>query len=462
MPIRWRLTIWFSLILFAILFFSGTVLYVLLENYLRNAVDNNLKTNTAHVHGMFLLDNDPQALDFDMIHSRLPPVNEFASPGIYIQIIDDSGNIVVKSDNLGTQVLPVSPSLIASGFGGNATIGTVAAGDNVRTRMMVTALVLKDQTMLLEIAQSLKPIEETMKNVRVALLGGISLALILSVLLGAFLVRRALSPVEKITRTASGIGGSSDLSRRVGYTGPADEVGRLATTFDKMIARLHRVFESQKDFVADASHELRTPLTVIRGNVDLLEKNMSEADRRESLQAIKTEANRMSSIVGDLLLLAEIEAGRGQLQEKVSLKKLVLEELERAKSLAGNHQITTGCLENIAVTGDAYRLKQLLGNLVSNAIKYTPDGGTISISLFQDGGWARLEVKDTGIGIPPEHLPRVFDRFYRVDKARSRAGGGTGLGLAIVKEIAEQHGGRVDAKSTPGKGSIFTVWLKIP
>jgi len=150
MPIRWRLTIWFSLILFAILFFSGTVLYVLLENYLRNAVDNNLKTNTAHVHGMFLLDNDPQALDFDMIHSRLPPVNEFASPGIYIQIIDDSGNIVVKSDNLGTQVLPVSPSLIASGFGGNATIGTVAAGDNVRIRMMVTPLVLKDQTMLLE------------------------------------------------------------------------------------------------------------------------------------------------------------------------------------------------------------------------------------------------------------------------------------------------------------------------
>lgn len=460
MPIRWRLTLWFSIILFAILVLSGAVLYALLGNYLHNAVDNNLEANTAHVHGMFLTDNNPQTMDFNMIHSRLPPVNEFASPGIYIQIIDSNSNIIVKSDNLGTQVLPVSPPLIARGFGGSAIIDTVAAGDNVDIRIMITPLLINNQTMLLEIAQSLRPIEDTMNNVRVALLGGISLALILSVLLGAFLVRRALAPVEKITRTASTIGISSDLSQRVGYTGPTDEIGRLATTFDRMIARLHRVFESQKDFVADASHELRTPLTVIRGNVDLLERNMNEEDRRESLRAIKAEANRMSNVVGDLLMLAEIEAGKGETQEKVSLKRLVSEELERAQSLAGNRKIISGRLENIIINGDAYRLKQLLGNLVSNAIKYTPEGGTITISLFQEGEWARLEVKDTGIGIPPEHLSRVFDRFYRVDKARSRAGGGTGLGLAIVKEIAEQHGGKVTAKSELGKGSIFTVWLK--
>lgn len=460
MPIRWRLTLWFSIILFAILVLSGAVLYALLGNYLHNVVDNNLEANAAHVHGMFLTDNNPQTMDFNMIHSRLPPVNEFASPGIYIQIIDSSSNIVVKSDNLGTQVLPVSPLLIAKGFGDNAAIGTVAAGDNVKIRIMVTPLLLNNQTMLLEIAQSLKPIEDTLNNVRVALLGGISLALVLSVLLGAFLVRRALTPVEKITKTASSIGVSSDLSQRVGYTGPADEIGRLATTFDRMIARLHRAFESQRDFVADASHELRTPLTVIRGNVDLLEKNMGDEDRRESMRAIKAEASRMSNIVGDLRLLAEIEAGKGETQEKVSLKRLVSEELERARYLAGNRNITIGRLENVTITGDAYRLKQLLGNLVSNAIKYTPGDGTIAISLLQDGEWARLEVKDTGIGIPPEHLPRVFDRFYRVDKARSRAGGGTGLGLAIVKEIAEQHGGKVMAKSEPGKGSTFTVWLK--
>lgn len=461
MPIRWRLTLWFSLILFAILVLSGAVLYTLLVSYLNNTVDNNLEAYTARVHGMFLLNPDPQTLDFNMIHSRLPPVNEFASPGIYIQLIDAGGNVVVKSDNLGRQMLPVSPPLIEKGFKGIADIETVAAGDNASVRIMATPLFLKDRTLLLEIAQSLRPIEDTLNNVRLALLAGISLALLLSVLLGAFLVQRALAPVEQITRTASSIGESSDLSRRVGYAGPVDEVGRLAMTFDQMIERLHRFFQSQKNFVADASHELRTPLTVIGGNIDLLERNMSEEDRRESLRAIKAESNRMSKIVSDLLLLAEIESGQTEPKEDVALKGLVMDEVKRAQPLAGNHKIVTGRLENISITGDSYRLKQLLGNLVNNAIKYTPEGGVITLSLFRDGEWAHLEVSDTGIGISPEHLPRMFDRFYRVDKARSRAGGGTGLGLAIVKGISEQHGGKVTVNSEPGKGSVFTAWLKI-
>ena len=299
-----------------------------------------------------------------------------------------------------------------------------------------------------------------MNNMRLALLGSISAGLLLSVLLGAFLVQRALAPVEQITRTASSIGESSDLSRRVGYAGPVDEIGRLAMTFDQMIERLHRFFQSQKNFVADASHELRTPLTVIRGNVDLLERNMSEEDRRESLRAIKAESNRMSKIVSDLLLLAEIESGQIEPAERIALKGLVLDEAKRAQPLAGNHKIITGRLEDISITGDAYRLKQLLSNLVNNAIKYTPEGGTITLSLFREGEWACLEVSDTGIGIPPEHLPHMFDRFYRVDKARSRAGGGTGLGLAIVKGIAEQHGGKVSVVSELGKGSTFTALLK--
>ncbi len=461
MTIRWRLTLWFSLILFAILVLSGVVLYTLLGSYLNNTVDNNLKAYSERIHGMFALNLDPQPMDFNMIHSGLPPVNEFASPNIYIQIIDASGNVVVKSDNLARQALPISPPLIEEGFRDVATIETVAAGDNASVRIMATPLFLKNRTLLLEVAQSLKPIEDTMHNVRLAMLGGVSLALLLSVLSGAFLVQRALAPVEQITRTASIIGESSDLSRRVGYTGPADEIGRLAMTFDQMIERLHRFFQSQKNFVADASHELRTPLTVIRGNTDLLERNMSEEDRRESLRAIKVESNRMSTILADLLLLAEIESGQTDRQEEVSLKGLVLDEAKRAHPLSGNRKIITERLENISITGYSYRLKQLLSNLVNNAIKYTPDGGTITISLFREGEWARLEVSDTGIGIPPEHLPLIFDRFYRVDKARSRAGGGTGLGLAIVKGIAEQHGGKVTVTSQPGKGSTFTVRLKI-
>lgn len=459
MPIRWRLTLWFSLMLFVILIISGGVLYFLLQRYLNDTVDNNLKLYTARVHGVLIF-NDNEQIDYKMIHSKLPPINEFAYPGIYIQIIDSSGNVVVKSDNLGEQTLPVNPPLIERGFQG-AVMETVAAGENASVRIMATPLHLRDRTLLLEIAQSLRPINDTMGNLRWALLGGALIALSLAALSGAALVRRALSPVERITRTAMTIEESSDLSRRVGHRGPADEIGQLATTFDHMLERLHRVFQSQKHFVADASHELRTPLTVIQGNLDLLKRNLSEADRKESLRAIEAESRRMSKIVNDLLLLAEAESGQIERQEKVSLKEIVMEEFKRARTLAGNHKIVTGQLEDLAVNGDSYKLKLLFGNLVSNAIRYTPEGGTITLSLFWDDHWARLEVADTGIGISPEHLPRIFDRFYRVDKARSRATGGTGLGLAIVKGIAEQHGGKVTVASELGKGSTFTAWLKL-
>jgi signal transduction histidine kinase len=278
---------------------------------------------------------------------------------------------------------------------------------------------------------------------------------------GAILVRRALSPVRRITATAQGISSSSDLSRRVGYRGPADEIGQLATTFDHMIERLDRAFQSQKDFVADASHELRGPLTVIQGNLDLLKRNLSEEDRRESVRALEAETTRMTKIMSNLLVLAELESGQLEWRETVSLKEMLLDAGERAVHLAGDRQIVIERQEDLWVKGDADRLEQVLRNLVDNAIRYTPEGGTITLSLFQNGDWALLRVADTGIGISPEHLPHIFDRFYRADKARSRASGGTGLGLAIVKGIVEQHGGRVTVTSEPGKGSTFTVWLKL-
>jgi signal transduction histidine kinase len=300
-----------------------------------------------------------------------------------------------------------------------------------------------------------------MGQVRWALLASTLLALALATVSGGAIVRGALSPVRRISRTASIIETSSDLSQRLDYSGPRDELGELATTFDHMIEHLDKVFQSQRDFVADASHELRGPLTVIRGNLDLLKRKLSEADRNESLKAMERESIRMSRIVDDLLLLAEVESGPTAQQQMVSLKAVLSEEVARARSLAGGRPIIVDRQEDLSVRGDAQRLKQLLGNLVDNAIKYTPENGTITLSLFRDSPWARLEVADTGIGITAEQLPHIFDRFYRVDKTRSRAGGGTGLGLAIVKGIAEQHGGRVTVTSEPGKGSTFTVWLKL-
>jgi signal transduction histidine kinase len=433
--------------LFGILVLSGAVLHILLERYLYDNVDDQLRVQSAQVHGTLNPQEIPDPLDYEVIHSNLPPINEFASPGIYIQLIDQNGNVVVKSSNLGEQELPVNLSLIEQGFDGNVAVQTVSAGDSVRVRIMVSPLYLRDQVLLLEVAQSLNHIDTTMSQVRWALVASILLALALAAISGGALVRNALSPVSQLVRTARSIEASSDLTRRVGYKGPLDEIGELATTFDHMIEHLDQVFQSQKDFVADASHELRGPLTVIRGNLDLLRRNLSEEDRGESVRAIQQETARMVKIVDDLLLLAEVQSTQPAQEQEVALKEIVLEETSRARTLAGKKEIVIGRQEDLVITGDTQRLKQLLANLVDNAIKATSEQGTITLSLFKDGEWARLEVADTGIGINPEHLTHLFDRFYRVDKARSRVSGGTGLGLAIVKGIAEQHGGKVSATS---------------
>jgi signal transduction histidine kinase len=229
-----------------------------------------------------------------------------------------------------------------------------------------------------------------------------------------------------------------------------------------MIEHLERVFQSQKHFVADASHDLRGPLTAIQGNLDLLKfDDLSPEERQESLKAVEAEIWRMASVVSDLTVMAEIEAGHLEQQEDVSLKKMLLDTREWPGLLAGNRRVVIGRQDDLWTRGSASRLERMLRNLVDNAIKYTPEGGTVALSLFRDGDWACLEVADTGIGIAPEHLPHIFDRFYRVDESRTRGGGGSGLGLAIAKNIVEQHGGRISVVSQPGKGSRFTVWLKL-
>ena len=461
MPIRWRLTLWFVLMLGIILALSGVVLYVLLQHYLSAEMDNNLRVYSARVHGTLNAGGMPAPLDYQVIHSRLPPINEFASPGIYIQLLDSQGNVVVKSDSLGQQELPVSPSLVETGFEGNVSFQTLAAGDGIRVRVMASPLYLNGQTLLVEVAQSMKHVDTTVNQVKADILASILVALTLAGLSGGVIVRSALAPVSRVTDTARAIENSPDLNRRVGYRGPQDEIGRLATTFDRMLQRLDQAFKSQKHFVADASHELRSPLTVIRGNLDLLKRNLNPDDRAECLRAIESETARMTKIVTDLLLLAEVESSQSGPQGTVALKDILLGEVMRTEPLIGRRKIVVARAEDISIKGDTHKLRQLVGNLVDNAIKYTPDGGTVTVSVFRDSEWARLQVADTGIGIAPEDLPHIFDRFYRVDKARSRASGGTGLGLAIVKAIAEQHGGKVTVSSEPGEGSTFTTSFKL-
>ncbi|MDR9459600.1 MAG: histidine kinase dimerization/phospho-acceptor domain-containing protein, partial [Dehalococcoidia bacterium] len=339
MPIRWRLTLWFSLILCATIILSGVVIHSILQESLNADVDDNLRVYSAKVHGTLNTGEIPEPLDYEVIHSSLPSINEFASPGLYIQLIHTNGNVVVKSDNLGEQELPVDPSLVERGFSGEAAIDTISTGDGARIRLMVSPLFLQNEVLLLEVGQSLNNVDATMSQVRWAILGGILVTLVLVGISGGVIVHRALSPVEQITRTAQSIESSSDLSRRVGYTGPTDEIGRLATTFDHMIGHLHRVFESQKNFIADASHDLRGPLTVIRGNLDLLKRNLSDQDQQESLRAMEIETDRMGELVNDLLLLAEVESEQVERQGMVTLREILLTGLKRAQQMGGNRKV---------------------------------------------------------------------------------------------------------------------------
>jgi signal transduction histidine kinase len=392
--------------------------------------------------------------DYNLIGSSLAFLGDSASPNIWVQLTDGNGNVLAKSGKLGEQELPV-----VSGQAGSPV--TAQSTDGTRLRILPLYLQAEDQIFQLGFAQSLASIDPIMSSMGLTLLLVIPGFLILTTASASIMIGRALSPVKKVTATAQSIASSSDLSRRVNHRGPKDEIGELAATFDRMIEQLDRLLQSQRGFVADASHELRGPLTVIRGNLDLLKRNLSEEDRTESIRVLEAEMARMTRIVNDLLVLAEVESGPLEQSQLVSLKDIILDAQDRALLLAGDRHIVIERQDDLWVKGDAHKLDQLVGNLVGNAIKYTPDGGTITLSLFQDGEWAHLDVADTGIGISPEHLPHIFDRFYRVDRARSRAGGGTGLGLAIVKGIALQHGGKVTVTSETGKGSTFTVWLKL-
>jgi two-component system OmpR family sensor kinase len=448
--IRWRLTLSFALVFVVAAIIGALFFYAAFQNWMiAQRIDSNLKVySTALVTVLVVGTTDN--VDLLISSNPLSPT----SPDIWVQLTDGNGNVLAKSDNLGERVLPV-----VSGTPWEPVTRT--ADDGTRLRILPVPLTAGDQTYLLESAQSLASIDPIMARMGLTLLLIIVVFLTLAVASAAILIGRALSPVKKVTATAQGIASSSDLSRRVNYRGPRDEIGQLAATFDRMIEQLDGLLRSQRNFVADASHEMRGPLTVIRGNLDLLRRNLSEEDRQESIRALEAEAARMARVVNDLLVLADVESGPLEQHQMVSLKDMILDAQDRALLLAGDRHIVIERQDDLWVKGDAHKLEQLVGNLVGNAIKYTLEGGTITLSLFQDGDWARLDVADTGIGISPEHLPHIFDRFYRVDKARSRVGGGTGLGLAIVKGIVLQHGGKVTVTSEPGKGSTFTVWLKL-
>mgnify|MGYP000927472570 CR=1 FL=1 len=273
-----------------------------------------------------------------------------------------------------------------------------------------------------------------------------------------------LQPVRNITETASEIS-ASNLSKRINYQGPQDEFWALSQTFDSMVDRLEHSFERQRQFVQDASHELRTPLAAIRTNIDVTEMDgdASVEEYRELVTTIKGQTERLTRLSEDLLLLTR-EDNESLDQEPLDLGMVAGEVIRQLGPVAAarNVQLSLAADSGVEAEANPDLVYRCVLNLVDNAIKYSGEKSSVTVTTEKNGDRAVVRVADTGAGIAPEDLPRIFDRFYRVDKGRSRREGGTGLGLAIVKELAESQRGTVSASSEPGAGSVFTLSLPVP
>jgi heavy metal sensor kinase len=308
----------------------------------------------------------------------------------------------------------------------------------------------------------LADLRDLLDNLYLIFLILIPTAVAISVFGGFALATRALKPVDNITTSARRIT-AENLDQTIPHNNVDDEIGRLTVTINEMIQRLHQSFAQVRQFSADASHELRTPLTIIRGEIELaLRSTKTHEEYRRVLESTLEEILRLNAIIDNLLMLAKADQGgyHANLSE-VDLKDLVDELHEDSEVLAQSKSIQVVLRTNAPVTivGDRIRLRQLFLNLIDNAIKYTPEGGTVTLSMDRQDGFAVFTVEDTGIGIPESELEKVFNRFYRVDKARSRELGGSGLGLSIARWIAELHRGSVTVQSELGRGSTFKVLL---
>ncbi len=438
LSIRWRLTLWNTLALSVVLIGFSALVYGLLAQALYERVDRSLLAELSELEK-----DDRMASQRD---ERLRHwIYEFKEhENIFCVVYDSSGKVHERTAELATNAIPAIPS-ISAGERVHANISPEIIG---RQRMLASRVRLGDQEFIVLL---LAPLEEIDRE-----LGELLSALAMAV------ARTALAPVQQLDRLTQEIT-AERLDRRLTPANPGDELGRLTQTINQMIGRLEGSFSEIRRFTADASHEIRTPLTAIRAETEVaLRQPLTVHEYQNLLGSILEECDRLSRLTDQLLTLAREDAGSSRaVHEVVDIAGIVQEVAETLRPVAESkglrfHSETDG---PVRVSGDNLGLRQVFFNVLDNAIKYTPPGGDVRIDLSQRDGEVVMTIRDTGIGIAAEHLPHVFDRFYRVDKARSRAEGGTGLGLSIARSTVVAHGGRIELTSTPSQGTTCMIQL---
>jgi heavy metal sensor kinase len=452
--LRWRLTGWYVLLLAGVLLLFSAGTYLAVRKLLHDNLNDGLEHQAELIAQAVTIERDEPTLPREV---RLA---ERRSNDFFMRLYRGDG-VLVFADTREGQKLPALSDSLEDALRGETEFTQARVGASIF--QVATYPVIRDGRVVgaLQVGLSTDDVEETLWTLLKVLLALAPALLVLASGGGLFLANRALAPIDRITRTAQRIS-AENLSGRIGLHGPDDEVGRLAWTFDAMLARLEEAFERQRRFTADASHELRTPLTAILGQIDVaLDRPREAATYRATLTTMREQAQRLARLVGDLLFLARADAQSAPLVvEAIDMSALLQAVVAQLEPLAAARdqrlELTSVPLK---VNGNEDDLIRLFLNLLDNAIRYTPPGGQIRLSCGCDRGEVVIRLRDSGPGIAPEHLPQLFDRFYRVDRGRSRAHGGSGLGLAIAQSIAHTHGGRIAVKSNIGQGSTFTVSL---
>ena len=502
-PLQLRLTLFYTLVLALALWFFGQMVYTQAAQRAYRDLDTTLSSRAASVRlGKDLFIANPPSLPL-----LLPSVDSVGTQGVSIEILDDRLTLLATtsgSSTGGPQTSVGDNSTSPTPWDAKAAHTALEHADSQSgiystvtyqgQHVRVYTLLNNDlgQSHVIQAARSEQDIEQSLTDLRLLLIRGGALVVVLALVGGWFISWGVLSAVHRMTRTAQNISTSGDFHQRVperSWFG-RDELTTLAAAFNQMLANLEALYQQQQRFVADASHELRAPITSIRCNLDLLAKapDLPAEEAQAALADAQAEANRMGRLVGDLLTLARSDSARqsqqsqdvtiangykknGEEKQLVDLDSLLLEVFRQYHPALENGNIDLRqqgpglLLQHITparVHGDADQLKQVLVALLDNALKYTPYEGSISLSLTTDEHYAIVKVSDTGIGISPDDLPHIFERFYRADRARSRNRGGSGLGLAIVQSIVLEYQGTIEAESAPGKGSTFTMRLPLP